>query len=397
MNVARRQFLKNSLALAGAAAIGGCRDQEVAIPEQFQSIGTAVGGIVGLTWQGLLARQLMDYQLVIVDFSKASVNKLSLPFSPHSIARHPQNTHTGLAVSMPDFSSRYGYHGDYTKACLIDFKKNEVIRYIESPKDRYFFGHAVFNSNGHEAVFISDNYDRVSKRSYPLNQATLDVLDLETGKCLEQIETGGTIVHDACRALNERDIIAPRNVVGEKGIKPEIAFYNLQTKKTERVVRFADVNDYALAHFRQTPQETLFVQAWTPLYSNKKARLLFAKKNDEKFKVIEHSPEIEKRITWEPPMEVCTHQLRPVTAVSWVKFDFVAFYDNYTGDFIGHVDVPGPTAVVVSRDHKYFIVQAKGRFRFINAETLREEEALFTAAPTFNEFIIDYFKHGLVV
>jgi hypothetical protein len=397
-SMTRRKFIEGALVLGGGSILSGCwSSKDKTAVAGFQNIGTALGGIVRVHPEGLWRGSILDCQFAKVDFVKNEVSYLPLDFSPHALVKHPQKQNVVLAVSMPDFNGRYGYHGDYTKACLIDIEKNELIRYIRSPEDRFFYGHAVFEPESDVALFISDNYDHVAKYASRINQAALDVIDVSTGQHLDKIAVGGTIVHDACRSVDGRHVIVPRNVIGQNQINPQAVFINTKSRQIERTISFQST-DYALAHFRETPEKTVFFQAWTPIYSRQKAKLLFASPTDELFRVVEHPADVSARIQWEAPMDVCVHPTSQITAVSWTKYDFVGIYSSVTGQYINHINMPGPTGMSVSLDQKYFVVQTHGgRFRFIRIEDLQEELVLNQNSPKFEGYLIDYFKHSMIV
>lgn len=178
------------------------------------------------TEQKFLASRNVDGQnLATVFTAKGEITaEYSLPGRGHGGAYSARTGHAVLFARRPDHF-----------AVVLDQGGDRLYKQIESPADRYFFGHGFYSADG-ELLFATEN-------DFDNRQSVLGIYAVNEGyKRIAEIDCGGIGAHETILLSDQQTAVIaiggiethpdyPRQKLNIPDMRPSLNFLNLKDKK----------------------------------------------------------------------------------------------------------------------------------------------------------------------
>ena len=217
-NSSRRDFLRNSLALAvGTAAtplFAGCSTNKAAAPKLGSVVGTGRFKTPEKTTTILVTANLDDHE--------TPVSLFHLGFFGHGFVENPLDSQRAVV-----FEKRG------PGACEVNMTSGEVLRTIKTATNHQFYGHGAFTPDG-ATMFCTES---IVSKNY---QGILAVRDGKSFQGIGQIDTHGLRPHD-CTLIDDGKVMVVTNAGGpiDSKDRPSVTYVELASNKLLDKVEFS--------------------------------------------------------------------------------------------------------------------------------------------------------------
>jgi len=290
------------------------------------------------------------HYIAIVDLdapadSPARIRRIPTTFFGHGIATHPTEHHRAVVFEKKG-----------PGACAIDLRTGAVTAVITTTKDRAFYGHGVFSTDGKKLYCTESITGDRSERGL------IAVRDGKTYKLLGTFPSHGRAPHDLHLVDEGRTLVVTngggRIAADETELDhPNVAWVDVKTQQLQRRLPF-DARRVNAGHVALGPRDTVAVVSAPRTGIDKKSDrfrggVSFLPAKAPVLQTTSHR--ISERFKGEV-LSVAIHQKTGVAATTCPDGGVVAFWDAASGALLSTIDLAHARGVSITLDGAYFAV-----------------------------------------
>ncbi len=295
--------------------------------------------------------------LSIVDIDSGITMMVDLNFYPHGIHVHPDH---------PQRLALFEKKGP--GACELDLFKREVIRYLETDKSRYFYGHGSYSTDG-SLLYCTESYLDSFK-------GIIAIRDSKTMDYLGEFPTYGLEPHE-CKLIDDGKVMVVTNSGGvASGDKPSVTYIDVQSEKLIEKVELTN-EQLGSGHFAIGEDGSLVVVS--------PARMGLEETNPGGVSIRPAGKEIEsiaapQELTSQlmgEALSVVIHEGYKIAAVTHPEANRVTFWSMEDRRLLSVMELPQPRGVSLTMDNRYFVISYDSRPKMmkVDAGVLQKAEA----------------------
>ncbi len=314
----------------------------------------------------LTDRKTQRFALAAVDFPRKNAALVATTFLPHGVAIHPKTPHivTTFEKIGPGCAE-------------IDLSTGEARRFILPTKDRWFYGHGAYSTDG-SLLYSTETVNSTS-------QGVIGVRDARTFQYLGDFPTFGENPHD-CHLIDKGTVLVITNggsKVAGHGDQPCVTYVEVASRKL--LHRHDMVGDrFNTGHLGVVGKDGLVVvSAPRSGVMDKDLGAVSMREGSGPLVTVTDPPEITARMIGES-LSVEVHEPTGAAAVTHPYGDMVTWWSTKTRELVKVLDRPRPRGVTLSRDGARYLLSFGPRTELaeIDAKTL-EPSAENAMANTF--------------
>ena len=263
-------------------------------------------------------------------------------------------------------------------ACEVDLIDRQVVRKVETVKERLFYGHGAFTPDGKTLFATETEVDADFK-------GMIAVRDARTFQILDAMPTYGAAPHD-CQLIDGGKTLVVTNggAPMDKEPRPSVTYVELSSKKLLAKLEFETPLINA-GHLALTAGGDMAVvsaprEGLTDLVNRVGGVSL--RRADEPLRTMQVPRDVTEKFRGEV-LSVCIHEATGVAACTCPLGNLVTFWDLKDLKLIKSVEYRRPRGVALTLDRAHFVVSfGEGEIAMISVEKLEPEPAL-RYAPSF--------------
>lgn len=285
-------------------------------------------------------KQQFVLAMVNLDAESPQAETVPLTFLGHGIAFDPRDRFRAAVFEKKG-----------PGACLVDLRKRQVVRPIESPKNRRFYGHGGYSTDGSLLYATESLIDQDFA-------GVLSVRDAESLRELGTVPTHGVSPHD-CLLIEDGKTLVVTNGGGplDGGDAPCVCYIEIASGKLlDRVVLDSPLHNTGHLALSQrgdlvvisaprdglpNPNEQLGGLSLRPLYGD--------------VITVKRPGSVVQRMRGETLSVTILEETQTVVATNPYG-NLVSMWHLTEGTFIGKLELPGPRGVCQSLDQEWFLV-----------------------------------------
>lgn len=293
-----------------------------------------------------VSRQL-HFVLAVFQPLEKKKQLIELDFLPHGIAVDPLNP-LRLVVC-----EKIG-----PGAAVIDLSTMKLVQKIQSPVDRWFYGHGEFSADG-KTIYTTETYNVDNKRGAIVER---DAISFDE---LGEFPSFGDSPHE-CQLINGGETMVVTNGGGNmNGSLPNISYIDVASRK---LIRQEKPTTRALntGHFYTSDNNDLVVVSAPRDGSKIRLGGLSIQPSGKAMKTVTSPKKVVSQMLGESLSVVID---KNIALVTHPEGNMISFWDITSRKFIKKLALEKPRGVTLSHDGKYFIVSYGQMASIVNVST----------------------------
>lgn len=277
------------------------------------------------------------FGLAAVDLPQRRAALVATTFLPHGVAIHPTRTHVVTTFEK------------IGPGCAeIDLATGEARRFILPTKDRWFYGHGAYSSDG-TLLYSTETVNSTG-------EGVIGVRDAATFEYLGDFPTFGDNPHD-CHLIDQGAVLVITNGGGKQGSgrQPCVTYVEVASRKLLERLDIAGER-FNTGHLCTAGRDGLVVvSAPRAGLTDKDLGAVSLRIGGGALETATDPAEIAARMVGEA-LSVEVHEPTRVAAVTHPNGGMVTWWSTATGAHVKTFDRPRPRGVTLSRDGNRFLV-----------------------------------------
>ena len=341
--VTRREVLVRAGAAAAFGGLAGCAS------------GPGAGTVVGFGRFITQGTTTMSFVLCRFDLDLDTSRTVPMDFFGHGLAQHPKEKRRAVIFEKKG-----------PGCCEVDLEEGRVTRPITTPKERAFYGHGAFASDG-SVLFATEN--RLETKT-----GLVCVRDGKTYAEIGEFPTYGKSPHD-CHLIDAGRTLAITNGGGALGdaagdAAPSVTFVDARSTKLLERVTFSNPRINA-GHLALTSgRDLVAISAPRDGLPASERGGVTMRTGQGPFVTMADPEDVVSRMVGES-LSLCFVEDRKVVGVTNPDGNMVTFWDMKEQRFAKKLDLPAPRGLTRTLDGSHLVLSyGQGSLTLISPDTL---------------------------